>query len=77
MMPNREVICSDSMASLISLQTVRNYIFIEIMNMLYRLRHVGIIVPILVGFQRMLIYQEMKNLIKWLKIHLIIIFKFH
>ncbi len=43
-MPNREVICSDSMASLISLQTVRNYIFIEIMNMLYRLRHVGIIV---------------------------------
>ncbi len=44
MMPNREVICSDSMASLISLQTVRNYIFIEIMNMLYRLRHVGIIV---------------------------------
>ncbi len=46
-MPNKVVICSDSMASLISLQTfqtVRNDIFIEILNILYRLRHVGIIV---------------------------------
>ena len=46
-MPNKVVICSDSMASLISLQTyqtVRYDIYIEILNIMYRLRQPGTII---------------------------------